>query len=84
MNNCQDCGKPIPEGKTLCSNCELKNNPLYPPSSQKCPCKGTGLIPPTSELKKGGHQAYCPTHRCKRDWPQLQRGGRIEYIELRY
>lgn len=54
---------------------------LYP-NSKKCPCKQTGLIPPTQDLKSDQHQVYCPTHRIKRDWPQLQADGSIKRILL--
>jgi hypothetical protein len=49
----------------------------------KCACEGTGLIPPTDKLPKGGRQAYCPTHKAVRTWPQLQEDGSVQYKELR-
>jgi hypothetical protein len=51
--------------------------------ASKCACEGTGLVPPTSKLPKGGRQAYCPTHKAVRTWPQLQKDGSVEYKELR-
>jgi hypothetical protein len=55
---------------------------LYPANSRKCSCKRTGLIPPTAEFirEEGRAQAYCPTHVCKRTWPQLQADGTIKFI----
>lgn len=60
--------------------CSVKT--LYPINSRKCPCKGTGLIPPTAEFeyKEGRAQAYCPVHKCKWTWPQKQSDGTIKYI----
>jgi hypothetical protein len=46
----------------------------------KCACKRTGLIPPA--VSKGGHQVYCPSHPCKRYWPQLQPYGSVQFKEL--
>jgi len=60
----------------------MTQDTLYPINERKCPCKGTGLIPPTHELPKGECQAYCPTHKCKRHWPQMQADGTIQYKEL--
>jgi hypothetical protein len=53
---------------------------LYPVKG--CPCKRTGLIPPTKDLKPEEHQVYCPTHRIKRDWLQLQADGSTKRILL--
>lgn len=51
-------------------------------TEEKCLCKGTGLIPPVQDLKKSV-QVYCPTHKCKRYWPQLQSNGGVEFKELK-
>jgi hypothetical protein len=47
----------------------------------KCACKGTGLIPLPAVLK-GGNQVFCPSHPCKRYWPQLQKDGTYQFKEL--
>lgn len=44
---------------------------------KNCTCKGTGLIPLNERNK-----VYCPIHRIKRNWPQLQKDGSVIYIPL--
>lgn len=66
------------------------NYPLYEPYpggtksiyhviGRKCACKGTGLIPPDPLVK---NKVYCPTHRVRRTWPQLQTDGSVQFKEL--
>lgn len=60
---------------------------IYHVSSRKCACKGTGLVPLTSETKvvKGRTappQAFCPIHKATRYWPQLQADDSVEFKEL--
>lgn len=52
------------------------------PNTRKCPCKGTGLIPPNPQ-PKGTNQAYCPQHKpAMIPWPQAQADGSTKYIMI--
>jgi hypothetical protein len=55
---------------------------IYNPQTRLCACKGTGLVPTNEERIGKEPQAYCPYHKCKRYWPQLQTDGSVKYFEL--
>jgi len=48
----------------------------HPLDKKKCACKGTGLI------GNAPSQSYCPCHRIKRTWPQVQKDNSIQFIPL--